>query len=269
MSRPVLRVEIAATRGSTPRGPGAAMLVWADGQQGSIGGGALEYRAAAQARAMLAAGPDAPATREQTVPLGPDLGQCCGGAVTLVFTRADSVDALPPPRVTSDPCQPVWVFGAGHVGRALMGILSPLPGFALTWIDIAPDRFPGTIPDRVLPQIAQTPAMALRGAPSDAWHMIMTHDHTLDLSICDALLRHGFGHAGLIGSATKWARFRTRLRQAGHADAQISRIACPVGDPSLGKHPQAIAVSIAHGLISRQMINNTAGIAARDHLSPA
>lgn len=266
MTGPVVRVEITATRGSSPRGPGAAMLIWADAQQGSIGGGVLEYRATAQARAMLT---DGPAYLHQTIPLGPALGQCCGGAVTLAFARASSVDALPPPVIAPPAAQPVWIFGAGHIGRALCQLLGPMPGFAVTWIDIAADRFPDTIPDGVLPRLAQHPAHLLPQAPSHAWHLILTHDHGLDLAICDAVLRHGFGWAGVIGSASKWARFRTRLRQAGHADAQISRIACPIGDPRLGKHPQAIAVSVTHSLVLRQMTNNTAGTPARDRLSSA
>jgi len=87
-------------------------------------------------------------------------------------------------------------------------------------------------------------------APARADHLIVTYSHDLDLKLCDALLRHDFASCGLIGSATKWARFRSRLAALGHSEAEISRIACPIGDPALGKHPQAIAVGTAAGLLS-------------------
>lgn len=266
MTGAVVRVEVTATRGSTPREVGASMIVHADGQTGTIGGGALEWEAAAHARRMLALGKD---RDRRTIPLGPATGQCCGGAVTLAFIRAESDADLPPALTPALPVDPIWVFGAGHVGRALVATLAPLPQFDVTWIDIAADRFPDTIPPHILPRIAPDPADIVTAAPPAARHLVLTHSHALDLAICDALLRRPFAFAGLIGSQTKWARFRTRLRHAGHADAQINRIACPIGDPRLGKHPQAIAVSVAHSLISHQMTNNSAGTAARDRLSQA
>ena len=126
---------------------------------------------------------------------------------------------------------PLWVWGAGHVGRAIVATLAPLPDIAITWVDSAPDRFPDTIPQgRHRPA---RPRHARRHAPraEDARHLILTYSHEIDLALCHAALGHGFAGCGLIGSATKWARFRTRLRQLGHQDAQISRIACPIGDP--------------------------------------
>ena len=87
-------------------------------------------------------------------------------------------------------------------------------------------------------------------APHDAHHLILTYSHALDLALCHGLLGHGFARAGLIGSATKWARFRSRLGALGHAPAQIARIRCPIGTPGFGKHPQAIAIGVASGLLS-------------------
>lgn len=298
---PVVRVVVADTRGSVPREAGAAMLVWGTGQSGTIGGGALEYDAVAQARVQLR---DGMAQRVQTIPLGPALGQCCGGAVTLlnevhsrdslpegpVFARpvggvqsdiplavhrvvqaARSGAAVPAPGLVEgwmiEPVQPVaaalWIYGAGHVGRALVNTLAPLPEFAVTWVDSAPDRFPENVPNgvRVLP--AANPADAAKMAPNDAHHLILTYSHALDLELCHQLLIHGFASAGLIGSATKWARFRSRLAALGHENAQISRICCPIGRPELGKHPQAIAVGVAAELIlsvrSKETAIKTAG----------
>jgi xanthine dehydrogenase accessory factor len=116
-------------------------------------------------------------------------------------------------------------------------------------VDLGPDRFPAAVPAGVTPLPASEPAALVRYAPRDADHLVLTRSHELDLQLCHALLGHGFASLGLIGSQTKWARFRSRLGQLGHPAAQIARIACPLGDPSLGKHPQAIAVGVAAALI--------------------
>ena len=287
----VARVVLAEARGSAPREAGAFMLVWPGGQQGTIGGGALEWDAAQTARRLLAEERGAVAR----LPLGPALGQCCGGAVTLVTDLWDSaaLDAVQPPahlrrvegagepplallralRMARNSGQPVrtrlqsgwliepiaapsralWIYGAGHVGRALVAVLAPLPDLAITWIDTAADRFPNDVPPGVTPRIAPNPADAVALAPAKAEHLILTYSHAHDLEICHRLLGHGFGAAGLIGSHTKWARFRGRLRQLGHSDAQISRIRCPIGQKALGKHPQAIAVGVAADLLSRSI----------------
>lgn len=148
------------------------------------------------------------------------------------------------------PTLSVWVWGAGHVGRAIVGALAPLPGIALTWVDTGPERFPAEVPDNVQIVPAADPALLMGHAPPEAHHLILTYSHALDLALCDAALRKGFASAGVIGSATKWARFSKRLAQAGHTSAQIARIACPIGDPGLGKHPQAIAIGVAAQILS-------------------
>ncbi len=287
---PIARVVIAAVAGSSPREVGAAMLVWPQGQSGTIGGGALEFQAAARAREMLAAGAKQQLTREA---LGPSLGQCCGGVVTLLTEVFDAqnlpeteifarpvggtpmlmpVDGTPMPLAVSrllaqgrgqgrapDPClvqgwmvepiakptRPLWVWGAGHVGRALVHTLAALPDLAITWVDVAADRFPDAIPDGVAMLPAADPARLMPHAPHNAEHLILTYSHTLDLALCHAALTHGFAQCGLIGSKTKWARFRSRLAALGHNAPSIARITCPIGDPSLGKHPHAIAIGVA------------------------
>jgi xanthine dehydrogenase accessory factor len=284
----VARVVVAAIEGSAPREAGAAMLVWPGGQSGTIGGGTLEYEAAARARKTLTEARD----RLDRLPLGPALGQCCGGSVTLLtevwdaarlesasgeviarplpgpatepplavtrlLNAARAKGLVPAPGIVAGwmieprarPARSLWIYGAGHVGRALVEVLAPLPDLSVTWVDTAPDRFPDAIPPRATQLVAANPAEVVRYAPVQAEHLVLTYSHALDLELCHQLLRHGFGSAGLIGSRTKWARFRTRLRQLGHEDAQIARIACPIGDPSLGKHPQAIAVGVAAALL--------------------
>jgi len=148
---------------------------------------------------------------------------------------------------------PLWVWGAGHVGRALVDVLSPLPEFAITWVDTTAERFPSDIPLGVVPVPAADPALLVPHAPENAQHLILTYSHALDLALCHSLLGHGFAFAGLIGSATKWARFRSRLASLGHSPEQISRITCPIGHPALGKHPQMIAVGVAAQLLRRDM----------------
>lgn len=286
----VARVVVAEAKGSAPREAGAAMLVWADGQSGTIGGGALEWEATARARALLAKG----GTKVDRLALGPELQQCCGGRVTLVTEvwDAGSLARLKPeagliaraltskdmplavrrrlqsargegliggPALIDDwmveplstTTQALWIWGAGHVGRALVTVLAPMPDLAITWVDTAADRFPAEIPKGVEQVIAADPALLVPHAPREAEHLILTYSHVLDLALCHALLGHGFSNAGLIGSATKWVRFRKRLTELGHAPTRIADITCPIGDPSLGKHPQAIAISVGAEILGR------------------
>lgn len=277
----VARVVIAGFEGSAPREVGAAMLVWATGQSGTIGGGALEWQAGQKARALL------PSRTAQLarIPLGPALGQCCGGAVTLLtevygaealhlegpviarpvdgspmplavkrlIATARGQGILPAPHLLQGwmvepvlrPDRELWVWGAGHVGRAITAVMAPLPGLRVTWVDVAPGRFPEVVPEGVRLLPVPDPANAVTLAPQTAEHLILTFSHNLDLELCHHLLIHGFSGCGLIGSATKWARFRSRLTALGHTPTEISKITCPIGDPALGKHPQAIALGVA------------------------
>ncbi len=280
----VARVVIAGVEGSSPREVGASMLVWEGGQSGTIGGGALEFEAAVTARSLLAGRPPAPcvAPKVERISLGPSLGQCCGGAVVLwtevfeapplaeagVVARGPGAMPLAVKRVlaaargqgvrpaaglvagwlvepVAEVQRQVWVWGAGHVGRALVSVLAPLPGVAVTWVDIGAERFPDLVPEGITVVPAADPALLTDHAPVGAEHLVVTYSHALDLELCHRLLRRGFRSCGLIGSATKWARFRSRLGALGHSAEAIARIRCPIGDPSLGKHPQAIAVGVA------------------------
>lgn len=245
----MISVEIIATRGSAPRDKGTVMVVDAHESHGTIGGGALEHRAIATARRMLA---DERKDFEETLPLGPGLGQCCGGAVTLRYaTGAREVDAprhmpLDPALVARAEGGPLWLWGAGHVGRAVVRAVSALGVFQITWVDSEAARFPADIPESitVIPS-ADMPRLAAH-APRDADHLIFTYSHDIDLALCAALLRRGFASCGLIGSTTKWARFQNRLR-AMQLDPGF--ITCPIGDPARGKHPDVIAHSTATALL--------------------
>jgi xanthine dehydrogenase accessory factor len=270
----ITRILIARSAGSAPRNAGTSMLVWIGGQQGTIGGGALEHMAMQEALAMPPGSP----LLSRTIPLGPDLGQCCGGSVTLVWERFDRSHSpsyarslttgtgpstrllsLPPgsaPRIHDGwlieapplPRRAVWIYGAGHVGQALVGALAPLPDISITWVDTDANRFPVQTCD-LSQLVATNPEQVVKYAPPDADHLILTYSHAMDLALCHALLHQPTGSIGLIGSATKWARFRSRLAALGHSPAQIARIGCPIGDPALGKHPQAIALGVATALL--------------------
>ena len=238
-----ITVTILRVQGSAPRDVGTSMQVFAEGQSGTIGGGALEWEATALARDMLnQSQPD----MQRVMPLGPDLGQCCGGTVTLGFVRGGPA---------TQPTQPpLWIWGAGHVGRAIAEVMAPFEDRTLTVIDTTTDRMPKKLPQGVIPLVASDPTRVVQHAPNDADHLILTYSHDIDLALCDALLRHRFGSVGLIGSDTKWTRFRRRLHAMGHAPEKIARIACPIGDPLLGKHPQAIALSVATAMLTPQRL---------------
>ena len=282
---PTARVVVAAHKGSTPREVGAFMLVWATGQSGTIGGGALEYQATQHALNLLQ-------SQEKSLThtaLGPTLNQCCGGAVTL-FTEVFTGSNLPEPssiiaRPTTDhpmplavkrllasarnqgsvpasqliqgwmieplaaPQRQLWIWGAGHVSRALVHTIAPLPDLQITWIDTALRRFPGQIPLNTTVLPVENPANAVALAPPTAEHLVLTYSHALDLDLCHRLLLHGFQSLGLIGSQTKWARFQSRLKALGHSPQSIVKIICPIGDPCLGKHPNAIAIGAAAHLL--------------------
>lgn len=143
------------------------------------------------------------------------------------------------------PSQPLWLFGAGHVGRALVKLLEDLP-FRVTWIDNREAVFPESLPEHVRVIQSDQPADEVRDAPIDAMFLVLTHDHELDFDICRAILRkREFAWAGLIGSASKARRFEQRLRQRGHTDSEIRRITCPIGvDGIASKLPAAIAVAV-------------------------
>ena len=163
-----------------------------------------------------------------------------------------------------DSRRPVWLFGAGHVGRALMLALAPLP-FEVTWIDERADAFPAAMPANVRALRSADPAGEVARAPAGALIVVMTHSHARDLAIVHAALAAGrFGYVGLIGSASKRARFTRRLREAGVAQARIAELVCPIGLPTIAsKHPAAIAAGVAVQLLERDEALATSAAPAR------
>lgn len=327
---PLVRIVVANVEGSTPREAGAAMLVMRDRTIGTIGGGQLEFEAIAHARALLAS---AEARHPlwlrdmRTWPLGPALGQCCGGVVRVLFEHYGSAErtalgniataslilhpaasgeplrllavrqeardlplpiaraasemlsgarprraAYMPPRkgmgayviepVGAAP-KPLFIYGAGHVGRAIVKVIAELD-FDVSWVDVHADRFPSPLPDRAQRIVAQDPAAIAATAPDGAYHLVLTYSHTLDLAICHTLLvEPAFGFLGLIGSASKRARFLKRLSESGNPQTALAKLTCPIGIGALrGKEPATIAISVAAQLI--EQLERERGRAALD-----
>ncbi len=290
-------VTVAAAKGSVPREAGARLVVQPDGGFfGTIGGGTLEWKAIAIAQAMLGRAGDGMAELRPFV-LGPDMGQCCGGQVDLLFEvmtvaalpaveglaahetsgafvtrgridaggvarQVDRISRVSPGHATladrviiegfGDDRRPVIMFGAGHVGRALVMALAPLP-FAVRWVDPRPDAFPALVPANVATSRLDDPEEALVGAAPGSFVLVMSHSHQLDLAIVGAALADDrFPYVGLIGSKSKRMRFERRLASAGIGPGRIADLVCPIGVAGIdSKMPAAIAAATAAELLVR------------------
>ena len=319
INAPAVLVTVAIGEGSVPRGPGTRMMVAADSFAGTVGGGHLELRAIEIGRAMLI---DGRARHFERFPLGPSLGQCCGGVVHLAFERFDAATAaLFDQRRRSDswkataldapfdlavfdaggaplagqgapafersrgthmvkgedgrrwliaaidaPRHHLMLFGAGHVGTALIRALAPLP-CTVTWVDERAELFPLEIPANVQVEAADAPEDLVAAAPAGASYLVMTHSHALDQRVTEAILaREQVGWFGLIGSKTKRMQFEHRLRARGVAEQRIAAMACPIGLPGItGKEPAVIAASVSAQLL---MLWETAALAKIETTSP-
>jgi xanthine dehydrogenase accessory factor len=289
-------ISVIKVDGSAPREAGARMVVQQGaGFFGTIGGGRLEYETLAVAEAALSS--EKPSASLHVWPLGPNLGQCCGGSVTTLIETFDvgdlvhvselaAAEAAGPFAVISrvkeegrvarkilrggaegvdrdegsvkhrfierfgEVRETLLLFGAGHVGRAVVLALSQLP-FSVRWIDSRVDQFPDYVPANVVTVRADEPEREIDAAPFAAFVLIMTHSHPLDYSIAaSALRRDDFGFVGLIGSATKRARFANQARQLGLSEDQIARLVCPIGLPDIkDKEPSIIAAGVAAQLL--------------------
>jgi xanthine dehydrogenase accessory factor len=291
-------VSVIGSAGSVPRETGARIVLQPDGGFfGTIGGGRLEYEAIAAARAALSTGRGKAQFRDW--PLGPNLGQCCGGMVKTLTETFDASDlamvrhfeeaeragafaaesrlgeagriarVLAPPGTGGkragraaavdkaaftewfgEATTPVLLFGAGHVGRAVVLALAPL-AFSVRWIDGRPDQFPQYVPQNVVAVCTDAADRELDEAPRDAFVIVMTHAHPLDFDItAGALQRQKFDFVGLIGSQTKRARFANWARQIGVREGDIARLVCPIGITEIkGKEPAVIAAALAAQLL--------------------
>ncbi len=242
--RSAVVVEVTRSQGSVPRGAGTRMLVSAQEVIGTIGGGHLELQAIADARVLLARGALAEAPHEQRIALGPSLGQCCGGVLGLRFVSLDSCDPAawpePAPRFT------LQLYGAGHVGRAVVHLLATLP-CRVQWMDERESEFPAwPLPPHIERRCVEPVQAEVASAAPGSFYLVLTHSHALDLALTQAILaRADFGWFGLIGSRSKRASFEHRLRVRGFDAALVERITCPIGLPGIeGKEPELVALAV-------------------------
>jgi xanthine dehydrogenase accessory factor len=274
-------VSIEATQGSVPREAGTWMAVFANQIVGTIGGGHVEFEAIAEARALLngseASSPSFPRRRESTADayekryiLGPSLGQCCGGVMTLHYEKYScsgnkyaGYNQNRPQNSVFNPIsapkyQNVALFGGGHVGKAIIRILSTLP-MQVMWIDSRDEIFPAELPSNVVCEHSDPVQAAVNDLVVGSHVLIMSFSHAEDLDIVAACLLRQRESAdlpfiGLIGSKTKWATFRHRLEDRGFSEAELAHITCPIGlDGIKGKEPEVIAVAVAAQLLQHKL----------------
>ncbi len=242
-------VTLTGTEGSTPRAAGAVMIVSRHTSAGSIGGGQLEFHCIAQAREMLTA---QEARRDLDIPLGPHMGQCCGGRAKVRLERATAshVAVLADAEAEARHAQPqVLIYGAGHTGRALAQVLALLP-FGVTVVDDREGMF-NDLPSSLVLHRLDDPAEALLAAPAGAAHIILTHSHALDYRLAEAALKRAdAAYVGLIGSATKKARFAQAFLRNGGSETELARLVCPIGGAQIrDKRPEVIAALTAAELV--------------------
>ncbi|AZO46015.1 xanthine dehydrogenase accessory protein XdhC [Mesorhizobium sp. M7D.F.Ca.US.005.01.1.1] len=292
-------VEVTGTKGSTPREKGAFMLVSQTAIFGTIGGGQLEYMAIDKARQMLFSplegemaakrpegvlsegttraasstaaatppggfaatlpprGRDSRATLD--VPLGPEIGQCCGGRVEVLIRLVDAelaAELVAAAEAEEAHLPHVYIFGGGHVGQALASTIALLPvhGVVIETRAEALEGMPETVETRLTPM----PEAEVRNAPAGTAFAILTHDHALDfLIVAEALKRDDAAYVGMIGSKTKKATFRNWfLKSADGSQAEFARLVSPIGgDTVKDKRPQIIAALAAAEIMTALVVH--------------
>ncbi|MFC3327108.1 xanthine dehydrogenase accessory protein XdhC [Mesorhizobium cantuariense] len=323
-------VEVAGTKGSTPREKGAFMLVSQSAISGTIGGGQLEYMAIDKARQMLLSplegemsakptegvtaavldvlavpsertpsgrfaaispsrgerpraaatppggfaatlpsrGRDSRATLD--VPLGPEIGQCCGGRVEVLIRLVDAAlaaELIAAAEAEEAHLPHVYIFGGGHVGQALASTIALLPVHGVV-IETRAEALEG-MPETVETRLTAMPEAMVRDAPAGTAFAILTHDHALDfLIVAEALKRGDIAYVGMIGSKTKKATFRNWfLKSADGSEAEFARLVSPIGgDAVKDKRPQVIAALAAAEIMTALVIHNAA--LSADHQIP-
>jgi xanthine dehydrogenase accessory factor len=254
---PAIAVTVETARGSTPQAAGARMIVTTTAIAGTVGGGRLEFEAMLRARDMIAANT---AEDRLDLPLGPAVGQCCGGRVVLHLRRADEAfvrELAVMERHETRQAPRVAVFGAGHVGAALVHALAPLP-LRILWCDGRPRVFTGESWDNVETHTGDPLDHVSRCPPGTAV-VVLTHSHALDYALTEAALRRGdLAYVGLIGSRTKRRRFERWFAARGGDATALAALVCPIGDAGvIDKRPRVIAAFTAAEIMRILLSRNT------------
>ena len=242
LGEPYVVATVLATTGSAPRDAGTKMVISTDREHDTLGGGQLEHLVIARAKELLAH--QHSSQHIEHFPLAASALQCCGGSVTILL----ECFATKPLSIA--------LFGAGHIGRRCVELAEDLSAQVL-WFDDA-NRDPEGDTDQTALNTSLNkytdPATAIAEMPRDCQLVIVTHDHQLDYALLESALTVGLDHfagVGMIGSATKWQRFRKRLLAAGFEEQEIDRIRCPLGEgPATDKQPMAIAIAIVNELLN-------------------
>ncbi|WP_420405846.1 xanthine dehydrogenase accessory protein XdhC [Nisaea sp.] len=259
---PAVRLELVSARGSTPREVGTVMYVSADRTEGTIGGGRLEFIAIEAAREMLSTGAG---ESQLEIPLGPEIGQCCGGYVVISLLRLDA-GMLAREAVRRDEARrdrpAIYIFGAGHVGRALAAATSLLP-VPTVLVDEREEQLAlchAPVEQRLTP----LPEAEVRRAPPGSAFVVLTHDHALDfIVVAEALMRGDAAYVGMIGSKTKRASFERWCEKSSAPVGDTAPLVCPIGSGGSGdKRPEVIAAFVAAEVIARLTEARAAGDAA-------
>ncbi len=260
---PAVLVRVAETKGSAPREAGTVMAVTTDAIFGTIGGGQFEWLAIDHARGLLAGKRD---ESELDIPLGSDIGQCCGGRVRLRFepvTEAVVAALETDERAAQDAWPHVHIFGAGHVGRALAMALTPLPVTPIVYDARASEL--ALLPDDIESKESALPEAEVRAARPGSAFVVLTHDHALDFLIArEALARRDAAYIGLIGSKTKRATFRNWFKREGGEPEDFKQLVCPIGSADVkDKRPEVIAALAAAEIITA--LNRNANVPGETH----
>ena len=242
------------------------MLVALGAIFGTIGGGALEYMVIDHARRLIAEGR---AEEAMDVPLGPEIGQCCGGRVKVGLRYADAPvrrEVVEMVAAEDAATTHVYIFGAGHVGRVLAQILSLLP-VRLEVIDTRQDEL-DQLPPGISHRRVAMPEAVVRSAPGGSAFVIMTHDHALDFLIAaEALERTDCPYIGMVGSKTKRAKFANWYLEQGGATAALDRLVLPIGAQGLGDKRPAVIAALAAAEIMVQIGQREASEGRKSTLS--
>ncbi|WEX10162.1 xanthine dehydrogenase accessory protein XdhC [Chelativorans sp. AA-79] len=238
-------VTVAEAKGSTPREEGAWMLVSPEKTLGTIGGGQLEFLAIAKARELIAENIESGA---MDIPLGPEIGQCCGGRVALDIRIAepDARAQLVKRTEAEDAARPhVHLLGGGHVGHALAAAFALLPVRTIL-VETRVEALEG-IPSGVETRLTAVPEETVREAPLRSAFIVLTHDHALDfLIVSEALARDDAAYVGMIGSRTKKATFKSWYLKNGGDESRLARLVTPIGGADVhDKRPAVIAALTA------------------------
>lgn len=250
VNRRVISVALTRVRGSSPREAGTEMFVAATASWGTIGGGQLEFRAIEAARRML---DDGQLSRVIDLPLGPEIGQCCGGRVEITLRRMRASDrraACLCAEQAAESRPHVYILGAGHVGRALADLFQHLPVRCIL-VDPRTEEV-ALCSARVETRVSAIPEFDVAQAPTGSAFIVLTHDHALDFLVASRALERGDAtYVGMIGSATKRASFKSWMRENSDAEA-FDGLTCPIGaGGSRDKRPSVIAAFVVAEVMAK------------------